>query len=105
MNQYLLWKIEETDTGRDESKCKHTNGNPNSETNLEVEDLFLLYFLWENLHWQCVLVQTSLQTVCNKVNNSHNCVKSSFQLTTKLNRQHALVDETAEWFLPPQKEF
>lgn len=39
---------------------------------------------------------------CNKVNNSHSCVKSSFQLT-KLNTQHALVDEIVEWFHPPQK--
>lgn len=70
--QYLLWKIEETDTGGDESKYKHTNGNPNSETNL---DLFYSLFMREPGLTVCVDPNITADCWCNKINNRHNCQK------------------------------
>lgn len=106
MNQYLLWEIEETHTGRDESKYKHTNGNPVKPTAIIAGGggFVFIVFLWEPGLTVCVGLNITVDCVDLIKLITVAAVKSSFQLPTKLNTQHALVDETAEWFHPPQKE-
>lgn len=79
--------------------------NPNSETNSHSWRWRICFYSIFMRTWTdrvCWTKHHCRLCWCNKVNNSHSCVKSSFQLT-KLNTQHALVDEIVEWFHPPQK--